>query len=51
MLKNVEVVIGTRGIARDQLQQHLRPDHIALDLINSEKRRRPAVAKYEGIRG
>ena len=51
MLKNVEVVISTRGIARDQLQQHLRPDHVALDLINSERHRPPATAKYEGICG
>ena len=52
MLKNVEVVvIGTRSIARDPLQQHLRPDHIVLDLVNLEKRRRPATAKYEGICG
>jgi GDP-mannose 6-dehydrogenase len=50
ILKNAEVVvIGTRGISRDQLQAHLRPDHIVLDLVNLERVRRPAVANYEGI--
>ena len=49
-LKNAEVVvIGTRGISRDQLQPHLRPDHVVLDLVNLESARRPAVANYEGI--
>jgi GDP-mannose 6-dehydrogenase len=43
------VVIGTRGIARDQLQAHLRPDHVVIDLVNLEKSRRPAVDNYEGI--
>jgi len=43
------VVIGTRGISRDQLQAHLRPDHIVLDLVNLERARRPAAANYEGI--
>jgi GDP-mannose 6-dehydrogenase len=50
ILKNAEVVvIGTRGIARDQLQPHLRPDHVVIDLVNLEKLRRPASANYEGI--
>ena len=50
VLKNAEViVIATRGIAREQLQQHLRPDHIVLDLVNLEKHRRPATETYEGI--
>src|ERR1022692_2808971 len=50
VLKNAQVVvIGTRGISRAQLQAHLRPDHIVLDLVNLETARRPAAAKYEGI--
>ncbi len=50
ILRDAEVVIvGTRGISRDQLQPHLRPDHVVLDLVNLEKDRRPAAAKYEGI--
>ncbi len=50
ILADAEVVIvGTRGISRDQLQPHLRPDHVVLDLVNLEKDRRPAAAKYEGI--
>ena len=33
-----------------ELQQHLRPDHIILDLVNLEKARRPAdKGRYEGI--
>ncbi len=43
------VVIGTRGVACDELQKHLRPDHVVVDLVNLEKARRPAVANYEGI--
>ena len=50
ILKAAEVVvIGTRGVSRDQLQPHLRPDHIVLDLVNLERARRPAAANYEGI--
>jgi len=50
VLKDGEVVvIGTRGIPRDQLQRHLRPDHIVIDLVNLEKARRPALGHYEGI--
>jgi GDP-mannose 6-dehydrogenase len=50
VLKNAQVVvIGTRGISRAQLQAHLRPDHIVLDLVNLETARRPAAANYEGI--
>ena len=55
-LRNAEVVvIGSRGIPRDELQKHLRPDHFVVDLVNLEKSRRPAVnenaanEKYEGI--
>jgi GDP-mannose 6-dehydrogenase len=43
------VVIGTRGIAREQLQAHLRTDHVVLDLVNLERARRPSAANYEGI--
>ncbi|MHB8216805.1 MAG: nucleotide sugar dehydrogenase [Candidatus Sulfotelmatobacter sp.] len=47
--KSEVVVIGTRGIAREQLQTHLRPDHVVIDLVNLEKTRRPAAGNYEGI--
>lgn len=43
------VVIGTRGVPRDQLQKHLRPDHVVIDLVNLEKARRPSLDHYEGI--
>src|SRR5438445_2316281 len=44
------VVISTRGIKKEALQPHLRPDHIILDLVNLEKARRPAdKGRYEGI--
>jgi GDP-mannose 6-dehydrogenase len=44
------VVIGTRGIQREELRKHLRPDHFVVDLVNLEKSRRPvADGKYEGI--
>jgi len=36
-------------VTRDQLQPHLRPDHVVIDLVNLEKARRPAAGKYEGI--
>lgn len=50
ILKNAEVVvIGTRGVAREQLQQHLHPHHVVIDLVNLEKARRPTVGNYEGI--
>ena len=50
VLKNAEVVIvATRGISRDQLQQHLHPGQIVLDLVNLEAARRPASTQYEGI--
>jgi GDP-mannose 6-dehydrogenase len=50
ILQDAEVVvIGTRGISRDQLQRHLRADHVVIDLVNLEKERRPAVQNYEGI--
>ena len=44
------VVLGTRALKRDELQRHLRPDHLVIDLVNLEKSRRPAASgKYEGI--
>ena len=43
------VVIGMRGVSRDKLQPHLRPDHVVIDLVNLEKARRPAPGRYEGI--
>lgn len=50
ILKHAEVVvIATRGIAPAQLRQHLRSDHIVLDLVNLEATRRPAVSHYQGI--
>ncbi len=50
VLRDCEVVvIGTRGIPRDQLQRHLRPDHVVIDLVNLEKARRPVLDDYEGI--
>ncbi len=50
ILKSAQVVvIGTRGIKREQLQAYLRPDHIVLDLVNLERARRPTAANYEGI--
>lgn len=49
-LKDAEVVVvGTRGIARDVLQQHLRPEQTVIDLVNLERARRPDVDRYEGI--
>ena len=49
-LKNAQVVvIGTRGISRDHVQAHLRPDHIVIDLVNLEAARRPTATNYEGI--
>ena len=50
IMKNAEVVvIATRGISRDKLQAHLRPDHVVLDLVNLEASRRPTAVNYEGI--
>jgi hypothetical protein len=50
ILRDAEVVvIGSRGIPRDQLQAHLRHDHVVIDLVNLEKARRPAAGNYEGI--
>ena len=43
------VVVGTRGIASSVLKEHLRPDHVVIDLVNLEKSRRSSVGNYEGI--
>jgi GDP-mannose 6-dehydrogenase len=43
------VVIGTRGIAPETLKQHLRPEHVVIDLVNLEKSRRASSGHYEGI--
>jgi GDP-mannose 6-dehydrogenase len=44
------VIIGTRGIKRQDLQQDFRSDQIVIDLVNLEKSRRPSVSgTYEGI--
>lgn len=44
------VIIATRGIQLDELQEYLRPDHLVVDLVNLEKTRRPALNKgYQGI--
>jgi GDP-mannose 6-dehydrogenase len=51
VLKDAEVVvIGTRGIDRDELGRSLRPDHIVIDLVNLDRASRPTVSgDYEGI--
>ena len=50
VLKNAEViVIATRAVTREELQPHLRPNHIVLDFVNLEKRRRPQSGDYQGI--
>ncbi|HTW58278.1 MAG TPA: UDP-glucose/GDP-mannose dehydrogenase family protein [Terriglobales bacterium] len=51
VLNNAEVVvIGTRGVARDELQRLLRADHVVVDLVNLEPASRPTTSgDYEGI--
>jgi GDP-mannose 6-dehydrogenase len=51
VFKDAEVVvIGTRGLARDELRRSLRPDQIVIDLVNLERGLRPATSgDYEGI--
>lgn len=51
VLQNAEVVvIGTRGVDKQMLQQHLRPGQLVIDLVNLEKARRPdGSITYEGI--
>ena len=44
------VVIGTRGVARDELSRLLRPDHVVIDMVNLERAARPATsAEYKGL--
>jgi GDP-mannose 6-dehydrogenase len=44
------VVIGTRGVDREKLQQLLRPDQTVIDLVNLEKSRRVQTrASYSGM--
>jgi GDP-mannose 6-dehydrogenase len=51
VVKDAEVVvIGTRGLSRDELRGFLRPDHTVIDLVNLERTLRPATSgNYEGI--
>ena len=51
VLKNAEVVvIGTRGLAVDELRRWLRPEQIVIDLVNLERGSRPTTSGgYEGI--
>src|ERR1700730_2875883 len=51
VLKDAEVVvIGTRGLNRDELRSLLRPDHTVIDLVNLERALRPtASGGYEGM--
>jgi GDP-mannose 6-dehydrogenase len=51
VLQDAEVVvIGTRGVDRDELRRCLRPDHKVIDLVNLERASRPgASGDYEGI--
>ncbi|MGB8579965.1 MAG: UDP-glucose/GDP-mannose dehydrogenase family protein [Candidatus Sulfotelmatobacter sp.] len=44
------VVIATRGLNKDELRRCLRADHIVIDLVNLERKSRPASSgPYEGI--
>lgn len=44
------VVIATRGLNKDELRRCLRADHKVIDLVNLERKSRPASsATYEGI--
>jgi GDP-mannose 6-dehydrogenase len=51
VLRTAEVVIlGNKSASKDQLNKHLRPEQIVIDLIHLDKNRRPdGVQKYEGI--
>jgi GDP-mannose 6-dehydrogenase len=51
VVKDAEVVvIATRGLDKDELCQHLRPDQLVIDLVNLERKSRPATSgNYEGI--
>jgi len=44
------VVLGTRSVGKDELKKYLRPGQLVVDLVNTEKSRRPAFHEnYEGI--
>jgi len=44
------VVIGTRGLPKETLQQAIRKDHIVLDLVNLENARRfDGISEYQGL--
>jgi GDP-mannose 6-dehydrogenase len=44
------VIIGTRGVAADDLRRGLRPDHVVVDLVNLERAARPTASNnYKGI--
>jgi GDP-mannose 6-dehydrogenase len=51
VVKNAEVVVlATRGLDRAELRESLKPEHIVIDLVNLERKARPATSgKYEGI--
>jgi len=51
VLQTAEVVIiGTRGVDKQTLQQHLRPGQFVIDLVNLERARRlDGPIAYEGI--
>ena len=44
------VIIGNKSLDKEELQKHLHPGQIVIDLVNLNKRRRPAgPGRYEGI--
>ena len=44
------VVIATRGLKAAELRELLKPEHVVIDLVNTERAARPATSgKYEGI--
>ncbi len=51
VLRSAEVVvIGTRGLDRNNLDSILRPGQILIDLVNLEKSRRPSISTpYKGL--
>src|SRR5579859_7452827 len=51
VLQDAEVVvIGTRGVKRDELQSKLKPGQVVIDLVNLEKDRRlKSAGAYAGI--
>ncbi len=43
------VVIATRGLDGAELRKSLKPEHIVIDLVNLERKSRPAAPDYQGI--